>query len=254
MTDRPEPLQKILLRHTEDLLFPRRCPVCDRPVRPFGADICPECAPKLEKIHGPVCRKCGKMLPDEREEYCTDCSRNRHLFSSGVSTFTYRSASGAIYRYKYEGRQEYAGFFSRAMAERLGMQIREGTLAVPGLLLPVPLSRERMKKRGYNQAALLAEGISRMTGIPWDGNTLRREINTLPMKNMSFADRRSNLKKAFNVYGIDVKSKMIMVIDDIYTTGATADACTEVLLRAGAAYVSFMTLAIGIQSGNPGYD
>lgn len=254
MTDRQESVLKKLLRHAEDLLFPRRCPVCDRPVRPFGADICPECAPKLEQIHGPVCRKCGKMLPDEREEYCRDCSRSRHLFSSGASAFTYRSASGAIYRYKYEGRQEYAGFFSRAMADRLKMQVREGALAVPDLLIPVPLSRERFKKRGYNQAALLAEGISDRTGIPWNGRALRREINTLPMKNMSFADRRSNLKKAFNVYGIDVKSKMIMVIDDIYTTGATADACAEALLNAGAASVSFMTLAIGIQAGNPEYD
>jgi predicted amidophosphoribosyltransferase len=123
MTDRPEPLQKILLRHTEDLLFPRRCPVCDRPVRPFGADICPECAPetgeKFTDLYAGSAERCCRM---KGKSTVVTAAGTGILFSSGASTFTYRSASGAIYRYKYEGRQEYAGFFSRAMAERLRMQ------------------------------------------------------------------------------------------------------------------------------------
>ena len=113
------------------------------------------------------------------------------------------------------------------------------------MLVPVPVSSRRYRKRGYNQAALLAGEISRDTGIPVREDLLQRTADTLPMKNMGFADRQNNLKKAFHCSGNDVKLSSIMLIDDIYTTGATVDACAQALYRRGAARVCFLTLAIG---------
>jgi ComF family protein len=116
------------------------------------------------------------------------------------------------------------------------------------MLVPVPLHSARMRVRGYNQSALMAAGISALTGIPIREDVLSRTENTVPMKNMSVSDRQNNLKNAFHACSFDVKLKTIIVIDDIYTTGATIDACATELYRAGAAFVFFMTLAIGTQA------
>ena len=112
-------------------------------------------------------------------------------------------------------------------------------------LVPVPVSAKRERKRGYNQAALLAQVIGRNTGIPVREDFLLRRTDTAAMKGMSAQQRRVNLKKAFTAPFDDVKSKTIMLVDDIYTTGTTVDACAAALKEAGAAAVYFITLAIG---------
>ncbi|MDD2355745.1 MAG: ComF family protein [Lachnospiraceae bacterium] len=231
-----------------DILYPRRCPVCDRPVRPAGKLICEECEGIPERIEGATCRKCGKMLPDGTAVYCSDCAGISHVYRQGTAVFTYRSISGAVFRFKYSGRREYAEYFAREMAEVLMYRIKNDFRVRPDMLVPVPLHSARMRVRGYNQSALMAAGISALTGIPIREDVLSRTENTVPMKNMSVSDRQNNLKNAFHACSFDVKLKTIIVIDDIYTTGATIDACATELYRAGAAFVFFMTLAIGTQA------
>ena len=256
------------LRIAADLLYPRRCPVCDRPVRGFHGLICPECEGMLQRVREPVCRRCGKPLRSSAEQFCGDCLRFPHVFDRGCAVFTYHSAAGGLFRFKYGGRREYSLWYGAQMAERLEQFCRElaaaggryeaedcriapagpGT-AAPGrwfdMLVPVPVSDRRLRKRGYNQALLLAEEISRRTGIPVRGDVLRRTADTRPMKNMGPAERQNNLKKAFQCTGNDVKLRSIMLIDDIYTTGATVDACAQALYRRGAGCVCFLALAIG---------
>ena len=251
----------------EELVFPRRCPVCDRPVRPFGALICPDCEPMLHRVKEPVCHRCGKPLRSKADQFCADCLRIPHIFDRGCAVFTYHSAAGGIFRFKYGGRREYSAYYGRCMAQRLRELCAELSAAdrqagkwypagaaladrtpprmVFDMLVPVPVSSRRYRKRGYNQAALLAGEISRDTGIPVREDLLQRTADTLPMKNMGFADRQNNLKKAFHCSGNDVKLSSIMLIDDIYTPGATVDACAQALYRRGAARVCFLTLAIG---------
>ena len=132
-----------------------------------------------------------------------------------------------------------------AMAGRLA---RTGLSEGVELLIPVPISAGRMKSRGYNQAALLARQISEDTGIPAREGLLQRCRETAPMKGLSVPERHENLKRAFTVSRNDVKCKIIMLVDDIYTTGATLDACAEVLLEAGARRVYFVVFAIGESS------
>ena len=256
----------------KELLFPRRCPVCDRPVlrtpaRP-DAMICPACEGQLVRVRGAVCDKCGKLLGAEDNSaaegkavsggvqdlpgshakaaarLCGDCARIRHSFSRGGAAFTWHSAHDAIFRLKYKGRREYADYFAAEMAKVLRERFRGEAF---DLLVPVPLSAERMRSRGYNQALLLARGVGEAAGIPVGEDALRRVKATAPMKDLSPESRRRNMKNAFHAYGNDVKSKKILLVDDIYTTGATIDACAEAILAAGAVKVCFLTAAIGEQ-------
>ncbi len=230
------------------LLFPRRCPVCDGIVMPFGEKICLGCIPKLRYVTPPRCLKCGKKIANAAEEYCPDCMNraqrglSEHAFVSGRSLYEYDSVAPSIYRFKYGGRREYAAFFGEELARYLGEYIRDR--GIEGLI-PVPLHRSRQRKRGYNQAKLLAKSLSGYTGVPVYDKILVRTKNTLPMKRLNPAERQNNLKKAFNIRQNDVKLKVVLLIDDIYTTGTTVDAAARVLLAAGVEQVYFLTLACG---------
>ncbi len=223
------------------LLFPRRCPVCDEIVRPFGAKICPACAPKLRKVKEPWCMKCGKKLQGEKE-YCADCRRTRHRYTRGRILYEYDSAAASIYRFKYGERQEYAQYFGEEMGRSLGAFIRE---AAPDALVPIPLHKKRLQKRGYNQALLLAKALGACTGIPVADKILIRVKNTAPLKRQNPEERQNNLKKAFKITQNDVKLKTIIIIDDIYTTGSTIDEAASVLQGAGIGRIYFIALAGG---------
>lgn len=228
-----------------DLLFPRRCPVCDKPVRPVGALVCAACEGSFRPAAEPACRKCGRPLRRQEEVYCRSCLENRHFYECGAAAFTYRSCAGAIYRFKYGGRQEYAAYFGRELARAYRARLSRERF---DLLVPAPLHRERLRARGYNQAALLAEALSPYIGVPVCKNALLRTKNTAPLKAMSASARQNNLKKAFQASVNDVNLKSIIVVDDIYTTGATVDACAQALYAAGAARVCFLALAVGEES------
>ena len=107
-----------------DLVFPRRCPICDKPVKPYGELICRECAKVPQPVGEYTCCKCGKPV-DPEEEYCSDCRKKKHIYYRGAAAFRYRSVSGSLYRFKYEGRREYADYYGREMARALDRFIEE---------------------------------------------------------------------------------------------------------------------------------
>lgn len=233
--------------HLGELLFPARCPVCDKPVTYVDKKdgICRECREKLPLIRGARCYRCGRGIARLEEAFCTDCKQrgNTHDYTKGLALCTYDEVMReAIYRLKYAGRREYAQTFGKMMAERFGAICRRA--GVEGII-PVPLHPEREKKRGYNQAALLAEAFGAWAGIPVYPNYIVRKKNTPPLKAMDRAERQNNLKKAFNIGQNDVKLKIIIVMDDIYTTGSTIDAVAKLLKENGVVSVYYITLAIG---------
>jgi ComF family protein len=224
-----------------DLLFPRRCPVCDEPVRVGDGLACAACLPRLAYIGEPFCLKCGKVLP-EPIEYCTDCTERGHLFERGFALYEYPSIAGSIYRFKYKNRQEYAEFYGAEICRHLGREIL--TLA-PECLIPVPIHKKRLHSRGYNQAALLAAVLSRRLDIPLEDKLIARVRATPPLKRLNLAERQNNLNKAFNIVENDVKLKKVMIVDDIFTTGSTIDVMAKELKRVGVSEVYFVTLAVG---------
>ncbi|MCR5720436.1 MAG: ComF family protein [Lachnospiraceae bacterium] len=222
-------------------LYPLRCPACDRIVKPYGENICPECLGKFKLIAMPRCTVCGKKLWEEKD-VCDDCAVRERKFEKGISLYEYDSVADAIYRFKYEGRAEYGEYFGKELARLCGPFIKS---LKPDMLIPVPLSREKLGKRGYNQAALLAEECGKKLGIPCEENMVIRENSTAPLKKLGFAGRQINLKNAFIMAQNGVKSKRVVVIDDIFTTGSTIEAMASVLYEAGAEAVYFVTLASG---------
>jgi ComF family protein len=224
------------------LLFPRRCPFCDKVV-PYGTLVHPTCLKKVDYADRyNTCLKCGKPMRDSDDEYCRDCLNTAHVFDRGFSLYIYRTVSGAVYRFKYGGRQEYADFFAKDTVRHLGAAIRAMNI---DMIVPVPLHRKRQNVRGYNQAYVLARAIGTEMGILVSEKTVKRVRNTIPQKKLDAAGRCANLKRAFIVNGNDVKLKKILIIDDIYTTGATVDHIAWQLKKSGASEVCVLTLSIG---------
>ena len=240
MIDTKAVINKMVGRITQ-LLFPLRCPVCDEIVRPRGEKICTGCMDKLKLLTPPWCMRCGKKLLEEGE-FCYDCKNRKHEFVRGRALYEYESASSSIYRFKYGNRQEYADFFGEEIVKYLGDFIRQ---VQPDALIPIPLHKKRLAKRGYNQAALLAKAIGEYSGVPVKDKLLVRIKNTTPLKLQNPSERQNNLKKAFNISENDVKLNITVVIDDIYTTGSTIDEAARVLKAAGVQKVYFITLACG---------
>ena len=233
---------KKIIWWVRELLFPRRCPVCDKPVRPAGHLICDICKNKLKYVSEMYCMKCGKPLFKDMEEYCEDCKKKRHKFVQGKSLYEYKSAAAIIYRFKYGKRQEYAEFLGRDMAEHFVWDMKKWKAEA---LVPVPIHKTRKRQRGYNQAELLANEISRCTGIPVEKDLLVRCKKTIPQKLLRDAERQNNLKKAFKMGRNDVKLSTIIIIDDIYTTGSTVNEMADVLEKMGIDKIYVLTLAIG---------
>lgn len=230
-----------------NLIYPARCPVCGEIAVPFGSLICPDCEKKLPVIRGARCKRCSKPIEEEEAEYCYDCRKRSFLCESGFAVFRYNGLmSESVAGFKFRGRREYASYYSARMA---GEAARFLQICRPELLIPVPLHKKRYAARGYNQAGLLAEGISRITGIPC-ADCLERKKNTRPQKQLKCTGRAKNVGDAFAVSErrweqLPDLPRSAVIVDDIYTTGSTVEACARVLKDAGVRHVSFLVLCIG---------
>ncbi len=226
----------------QHMLYPPRCPVCDGILTEEGG-ICEECVPELRRMEEPRCYVCGVTLESGERELCGNCEKHVHVFRRGLPMYEYASVRESIYRFKYKGRAEYANYFGRDVAKHLGRAILHWE---PDALIPIPLHKKKERARGYNQAALLAEVLGRELEVPVWNDVLTRERYTRPMKELNARERQINLKKAFHIAQDVVKSKIIVLVDDIYTTGSTLDTAAATLLEAGAQEVYFVTLSIGV--------
>lgn len=231
-----------LLQRTIRLIYPECCPFCDEVTGGEGK-ICNKCLPKIKYVGNPSCMKCGKPISQDEKEYCYDCSVKQHIFDRGISIFIYSDlVRKSIFRFKYENRKCYAKTYAKLLKKDVIHTLSEwGCDAI----IPVPISRERYKKRGYNQAELLAREISEIINLPVDSSTLCRVKNTKPQKNLEANERAKNLENAFKISKNVVQYKKIILVDDIFTTGNTFDACADVLKKAGVNKIYFISLSIG---------
>lgn len=222
------------------ILYPDRCPGCDRalPIKsPLG--FCEACTEKLIVLEEPLCPLCGRKVL-KQEGLCKDCRTTERSFDAGRALYGYSSVTEGIYRFKYMNRFPYAKAYAREIVKYLGDWLE---IIKPDVLIPVPLNKKRLIKRGYNQAEELAIEISLLTGIPVNSTSLVRIKNTTPQKTEGKKGRLSNMKKAFIVKENVVKFRRVVLIDDIFTTGSTIDACARELKDAGVERVYFLTLA-----------
>jgi len=184
---------------------------------------------------------------DAAEEYCCDCGKMGHLYMRGLAVLPYTGkVRKSLHQIKFHNKKEYLDFYGPYMAEVLGKRILAwGAQA----LIPVPLHRSKRRKRGFNQAEILAVEVGRALGIPVRTDVVQRIRNTRPQKDLSLRERQNNLKGAFKISQYDVKLKKIILVDDIYTTGSTIDGIAGKLLEQGAEEVYFIALCIGKDDG-----
>ena len=225
-----------------DLLFPRRCPVCGGVAMPKGRLICPACLKQLSFVSSPACMKCGKEIGSREQEYCADCIRRKKSFTRGFALLNYDSrAAVSMAAVKYHNKREYLDFYARAAALRFEKQFRQAGIQV---IVPVPVHASRLKTRGFNQAAVLAEKLSAELGIPWE-ELLIRVKKTDPQKSLGSAERLKNLRGAFEAEQEAGKWERVLLVDDIYTTGSTAEICSRALLKTGVKQVFVFAVCIG---------
>lgn len=187
--------------------------------------------------------RCGKPIEKEEQEYCRDCSGQSSYYEQGRSVWLHQKpVSQAVYQFKYKNRRHFGKVFAREMALRYEAQIRRWKIDE---IVPVPLHKSKMRKRGYNQAGILAGELGRLLGIPVNHSAVMRIRNTRPQKELNDAQRAHNLKGAFAVPKNQKIKPNILLIDDIYTTGNTIQRAAKMLKAAGAEKVYFLTISIG---------
>ena len=175
-------------------------------------------------------------------EYCEDCTTHRHEYEYGVALINYdETARKSMVQIKYKNKREYLDFYGRAMALRFEKTI--GRMQVDALV-PIPVHRSRRRRRGFNQAEVLAEVMAEHLKLPVEAGVLVRTKKTLPQKELSAAERLKNLSGAFQTGEIPEGVKSVLLVDDIYTTGSTIEACTRVLKRAGIEKVYFAVICM----------
>lgn len=228
-----------MLNKIVNVVYPRRCALCDEALDAKEQGICAVCKKKTVFIKPPMCFRCGRPV-DKYDEYCVECAKEKHFFESGRIALSYRQVGESIYRFKYMNRTEYASFYAETMAHCMSQWLE---VVKPDGLIPVPLHKNRQKKRGYNQSELLARELSKRIQVPVFNDVILRKKDTIPQKKCDKNQRIINMKKAFIVGENVVKLEKVVIIDDIFTTGSTIDSMAKELKAAGVKKIYFATIS-----------
>jgi ComF family protein len=226
-----------------DALLPPQCLSCGAMVDRQG-NLCAPCWSSMRFLEPPCCEACGFPFPHDEGEgvLCAACSRRRPDFDRARAVLAYDDHSRSLLlRLKHGDRLDGVPAFAQWLA-RAGQEFWLNA----DMLLPVPLHRWRLMRRRYNQAALLSRALSRHCGVPNLPDLLQRRRQTPSQGGRSRTGRDRNVRGAFAVAPVAkgrLRGAHVVLIDDVFTTGATVSACARTLKRNGAARVDVLTLA-----------
>ncbi|MEI7905033.1 MAG: ComF family protein [Candidatus Firestonebacteria bacterium] len=226
-----------------DAVFPSSCRICGNKLDiNRKACICLSCWNKIRIITQPACVSCGKQLKLQHELFCGDCSRNKMSFLDNRSAAVYDDVMReAIHLFKYGDKRKLGKHFGDLLVEYLR---QNGALDGINAIIPVPLYKN--KRRDYNQSRILAEYLGEEFNLPVYNDVLLRVSDTRAQHGLKKEERIMNVQGAFSVRNAGrIKQAIVLLVDDIFTTGATADECTRTLLAAEANSVRVVTLARG---------
>ena len=196
----------------------------------------------MRPIQPPYCPRCCLPVTSGEAHLCSRCLRERLSFEAHRSYGIYEGTlKEAIHRFKYQGERQLVKVFGDLLYPLFQTAFHDHPV---DLIAPVPLHIKRLRERGFNQSLLLARALSKRTGIPYYGRLLKKIKHTPVQTELRGRERRKNVKGAFRAEDIEIiGGKTIVLVDDVYTTGATINECARTLLKAGAARVSAITLA-----------
>ena len=241
----------ITLESLLDLLYPPRCRCCRNTIS--GSDemcFCWECRQRIREVSHPLCTACGYPFLDTRGEdhLCGACLARPPSFVQARAWACYPRGDErkdplrfVMQQFKYGRKVSLGRPLGRLLSKGCNGFFQESTLDG---IIPVPLHPKRLRWRGFNQAVILAQQVSRLWRLPMDPFILLRLTETEPQTQLSEEDRRKNMRGAFSLNPKkSVQGKRILLVDDIYTSGATVNECSCTLIRGGAKEVSILTLA-----------
>lgn len=230
-----------LFEELAEILVPEKnlCYVCNYRDKYIGnSHICKSCNADLEKLEGILCAKCSKPL-DHDALLCDECISRIKYFEKAIAPLEYTGLSKKLIKeYKYGNKSYLYKLFGYLIMERLN----EEKIAEFDAIVPVPLHKSKFRTRGYNQSELIAKYISFNIGVPVLKLVIRTK-KTVPQSSLTGEKRWINVKNAFEYSEKQGKSSKILLVDDIYTTGATLNACTSLLLENGTTKVWCATIA-----------
>jgi ComF family protein len=230
------------------LVYPETCQLC-KTARATARDgfVCSRCWSRVRFIRPPFCQRCGLPFAGELTTSfeCTNCRKMELHFSSARSAVVAKGVVlEAIHRFKYQQALWFEPFLAGLLVREAAPVLRDGGW---NYIMPVPLHPLKLREREFNQAARLATHLGRATGIPLNEKILQRVHFTATQTLLTREQRAANMKNAFTVRpGVPLAGKRIVLLDDVFTTGATTSACAKALRAAGADEVCVWTVARGL--------
>jgi len=229
------------------LLYPARCRSCGSDLAGDSRFFCSTCLDDIKYLEGPHCTGCGRPFPSGSgaDHQCWECMKRTPAFDMARAPVAFGgSVRTAIHLFKYERQRAMMGFLGGFMEDAAARWSGGATLVVA-----VPLHKRRLRHRGFNQSLFLAERAAVKLGVPLSLDALTRTRYTRPQVDLDPSEREKNVRGAFSVTRPDeVKGQSVILVDDVYTTGATVNECARVLKKAGAKSVRVLTVAMAVDS------
>lgn len=232
---------RTLVQRVLDAMYPPFCVFCNQllSMEEWDQGVCIACEKEIPFLVGNKCEFCGREL--QVGTVCHTCLEFKPVFARGSAAFSYEELRDTIFRFKFDGVKGCGRVFGRFMAEFM-LKYHEEWIHEIDCITEVPLHIKKEKERGFNQVDILCKNISEYTGVVYEKGILTRVKKTIPQNTLSAKERYDNLNNAF--ISKNCEGKHILLVDDIFTTGATVNACSRVLYRAGAKKVSVFCLAV----------
>lgn len=224
---------------TQKLRLPALCAVCHQYHRQQSA-ICSKCQSLLTPIHA-SCHYCALPLPENTVAICGDCCKKLPAIDKTIAAYSFEGPlRRLLHQFKYQEALYLCQFFTEAILYALPQN-----MALPECLIPVPMHSKRLKQRGFNQSLLLTKKISRALQVPYDRHLCKKIIHTAPQATLDAKDRYKNLHQAFAAKASQYRH--VAVIDDLYTTGSTANEIAKTLKKTGVQCVELWCCARAVK-------
>lgn len=222
---------------TQTLALPSICTLCNQFHKGTLA-VCSYCIEFIKPL-GPACQRCAYPLPDEHYLVCGQCIKNPPYFDQALIAYVFEEPlRSLLHRFKYHNNLHLGSFLCQLMLH--AMQKLPELTTIP-CLIPVPMHSKRLRQRGFNQAAVLTKALARKVTLPYDLTSCQKIINTAPQASLDSEQRQKNLRKAF--YAKPLPYEHIILIDDLLTTGCTANELARTLKKTGVKRVDIWCCA-----------